>query len=108
MKHTLAGGLVERAHGRSVGMDAAQIFAAGMLPQGCLSGMPQFFDCGYPLFDIEHRTDLGPSMVDVRMGMLMFVVLLLKSCSLRYLQVDVLISPCRVCFFFHRSNSNNQ
>lgn len=70
IKNSLAGGLVERAHGRSNGMDTAQIFAAGMLPQGSLSGMTRFSDCSDPLFDIDHRTDLGPSMVDIRMGML--------------------------------------
>ena len=67
-RDSLAGGLVERAHGRRVGVNTADIFAAGLVPQGRLAAMQQFSSCGVPLFDIEPRADLGSSMADVRMG----------------------------------------
>jgi hypothetical protein len=68
----LAGGLLEREHGRLLherSLDTAQILAGGLVPQGCLSSLMQFSECSDPLFDIDHRTDLGHSTVDVRIGM---------------------------------------
>lgn len=38
------------------------------MKQGELASMAQFSVCNDPLFDVEHRTDLGEGLVDVRMG----------------------------------------
>lgn len=68
----LLGGQLERAHGRRWGMSDPQIYAEGLIHQGTLSPLTQFSVCNDPLFDVEHRTDLGDGIVDVRMGMLKF------------------------------------
>ena len=64
----LAGGQPERGHGRSSRIEASAIYAGGLVEQGALSPLAQFSVCHDPLFDVEHRTDLGDGIVDVRMG----------------------------------------
>jgi len=62
------GGQLERSHGRQTAINDSQIYADGLVEQGNLSALAQFSVCNDPLFDIEHRTDLGNGIVDVRMG----------------------------------------
>jgi hypothetical protein len=64
----LIGGQLERSHGRLSNIDGSLIYADGLIEQGSLSPLAQFSICHDPLFDIEHRADLGDGIVDVRMG----------------------------------------
>jgi len=62
-----AGGFLAREHGQG-GLDGAQVFVGGLAPQGYIPSMLQFSSCSDPLFTMDHRPDLGPSMVDLRIG----------------------------------------
>ena len=64
----LVGGHLERSLARLGHIDDSQIYASGLIEQGNLSPSAQFVLCNDPLFDIEHRRDLGEGIVDVRMG----------------------------------------
>jgi hypothetical protein len=68
LQEPLAGGFLAREQGESASLDDASIYARGLVPQGFLTSLMQFYWCSDPLFDIDHRPDLGPSMVDVRIG----------------------------------------
>lgn len=65
----LYGGLVERALGRQVGINTAEIYAAGMVRQGRLRDLERFEYCGAPLFDVQVPTGLDSPIVDMTMGM---------------------------------------
>lgn len=66
LEASLAGQILSRELGQCHGLDAAQLLSGGLVPQGRL---PAFLgpNCN-PLFTLFPRTDLGPSMVDIRLG----------------------------------------
>ncbi|TVY55531.1 hypothetical protein LCER1_G003129 [Lachnellula cervina] len=66
LEASLAGQILSRELGQCHGLDAAQLLSGGLVPQGRL---PAFLgpNCN-PLFTLFPRTDLGPSMVDIRLA----------------------------------------
>lgn len=64
----LEGGILRREHGLRHLDVASNIVAGGLVQQGGLRCPPQFLHCGAPIFTIEHRLDLGPSIADFRIG----------------------------------------
>lgn len=70
LSEPLAGGLLARENGQD-GLDTAQVLAGGLVSQGYISAMMQFSSCSAPLFAFGHRPDLGPSISDLWIGMLL-------------------------------------
>ncbi len=71
----LKGGILKREYGEPGLVDTGRIFAAGLVRQGRLSDIIRFVSGSDLLFDIDPRPDLGHSLVDVRVGMLILLFL---------------------------------
>ena len=67
LSEPLAGGILAREQGQTV-LNAGHVWAQGIHAQGYLPTMPQFFSSSDPLFAVCQRLDLGPSLVDFRIG----------------------------------------
>jgi hypothetical protein len=63
----MAGGFLAREQGQA-GLDVPRIYAGGLVQQGYLPAMTNFDHCSEPIFTIDNRFDLGPSLVDIRIG----------------------------------------
>ena len=64
----LSRGLIQRETGNSVGIDGAQIYANGLVPQGGLRFLSDGWAYDSPEFDVEPREDLGGSIADIRIS----------------------------------------
>jgi hypothetical protein len=67
LEDPLAGTLLGRECGQRH-LDAAQIFSSGLEARGKLATMTEFFHSSAPIFNVDHRLDLGPAIVDFRIG----------------------------------------
>ncbi len=84
----LKGGILKREHGGPGLVDTGRVFAAGLVRQGCLADMIHYVSGSDLLFDIDHRPDLGHSLVDVRIGM---VAILLPRILWIYMHPSMII-----------------
>ncbi|TVY35631.1 hypothetical protein LSUB1_G004755 [Lachnellula subtilissima] len=66
LEASLAGHILSRELGKRHGIDATQLLSDGLVPQGRLPAFPG--PNRNALFTLFHRTDLGPSLVDIRLA----------------------------------------